>query len=95
MGLFNKFFNQTRKPKGFLGKVMLLGVNSGGKASGLFTGQERSSRQKALDSRSCKEVNKRFFTETEVGAKTVGTVVSKYKRKTRLLLTKRSESGRI
>ena len=29
MALFRKFFNQTRKPKGFLGKLMLSGMNSG------------------------------------------------------------------
>jgi len=29
MGLFKDFINQTRKPKGFLGKVMLSGMNSG------------------------------------------------------------------
>ncbi|MBR1867441.1 MAG: class I SAM-dependent methyltransferase [Clostridia bacterium] len=33
MGLLNKFFNQTRKPEGFLGKVMLSGMNGGGHAS--------------------------------------------------------------
>lgn len=32
MGLMNKFFNQTRKPEGFLGKVMLSGMNGGGHA---------------------------------------------------------------
>lgn len=32
MGLLNKFFNQTRKPEGFLGKVMLSGMNGGGHA---------------------------------------------------------------
>ena len=29
MGLFKKFVSQTRKPEGFLGKVMLGGMNSG------------------------------------------------------------------
>ena len=29
MALPRKFFNQTRKPEGFLGKVMLSGMNSG------------------------------------------------------------------
>ena len=29
MALLKKFFNQTRKPEGFLGKVMLSGMNSG------------------------------------------------------------------
>jgi len=29
MGLFRKYFNQTRKPEGFLGKLMLKGMNSG------------------------------------------------------------------
>ncbi len=29
MGLFKKFVSQTRKPEGFLGKVMLNGMNSG------------------------------------------------------------------
>jgi len=29
MGLFRKFVNQTRKPEGFLGKMMLSGMNSG------------------------------------------------------------------
>ena len=29
MGLFKKFVSQTRKPVGFLGKVMLSGMNSG------------------------------------------------------------------
>ena len=29
MGLFRKFINQTRKPEGFLGKMMLKGMNSG------------------------------------------------------------------
>ena len=32
MRLMNKFFNQTRKPEGFLGKVMLSGMNGGGHA---------------------------------------------------------------
>ncbi|MCR5451099.1 MAG: class I SAM-dependent methyltransferase [Lachnospiraceae bacterium] len=29
MGLFRKFINQTRKPEGFLGKMMVNGMNSG------------------------------------------------------------------
>ena len=29
MGLFRKYVNQTRKPEGFLGKMMILGMNSG------------------------------------------------------------------
>lgn len=29
MGLFKKFVNQTRKPEGFLGKMMLKGMNKG------------------------------------------------------------------
>ncbi len=29
MGLFKRFVSQTRKPEGFLGKVMLSGMNSG------------------------------------------------------------------
>ena len=29
MGLFKKYVNQTRKPEGFLGKIMLGGMNSG------------------------------------------------------------------
>ena len=29
MGMFKKFVSQTRKPEGFLGKVMLSGMNSG------------------------------------------------------------------
>jgi len=29
MGLFNKFINQTRKPEGFLGKMMVNGMNGG------------------------------------------------------------------
>ena len=29
MGLFKRFFNQTRKPEGFLGKIMLGTMNSG------------------------------------------------------------------
>lgn len=29
MGLFRKFINQTRKPEGFLGKLMVSGMNSG------------------------------------------------------------------
>lgn len=29
MGLLKKYFNQTRKPEGFLGKLMLGGMNSG------------------------------------------------------------------
>lgn len=29
MGLFQKFISQTRKPEGFLGKMMLKGMNSG------------------------------------------------------------------
>lgn len=29
MGIIKKFFNQTRKPEGFLGKMMLRGMNSG------------------------------------------------------------------
>ena len=32
MSLLNKFFNQTRKPQGFLGKIMLSGMNGGGHA---------------------------------------------------------------
>ncbi len=30
MGLFKKFFTQTRKPEGILGKIMVNGMNSGG-----------------------------------------------------------------
>ena len=29
MALFRRFFNQTRKPEGFLGKLMLSTMNSG------------------------------------------------------------------
>ena len=29
MGLFKDFVNQTRKPEGFLGKMMLKGMNTG------------------------------------------------------------------
>ncbi len=29
MALLKKFFNQTRKPEGFLGRLMLSGMNSG------------------------------------------------------------------
>ena len=29
MGLYNDFINQTRKPEGFLGKMMVNGMNSG------------------------------------------------------------------
>ena len=29
MGLFKKFVNQTRKPEGFLGKMMVSSMNSG------------------------------------------------------------------
>ena len=29
MGLFKKFVNQTRKPEGFLGKMMVRSMNSG------------------------------------------------------------------
>ena len=29
MGLFRKYVNQTRKPEGFLGKLMIIGMNSG------------------------------------------------------------------
>ena len=29
MGLFKDFVSQTRKPEGFLGKMMLSGMNSG------------------------------------------------------------------
>ena len=29
MGLFKKFVNQTRKPEGFLGKMMVNGMNGG------------------------------------------------------------------
>ena len=29
MGLFKNFVNQTRKPEGILGKMMLSGMNSG------------------------------------------------------------------
>ncbi len=29
MGLFKKYINQTRKPEGFLGKMMIKGMNSG------------------------------------------------------------------
>lgn len=32
MGLLKKFFNQTRKPEGFLGKIMVSGMNSGSHA---------------------------------------------------------------
>ncbi len=32
MGLMKKFFNQTRKPEGFLGNLMLSGMNTGGHA---------------------------------------------------------------
>ena len=29
MGLFRKYVNQTRKPEGFLGKMMVNGMNGG------------------------------------------------------------------
>ncbi len=29
MGLFRKYVNQTRKPEGFLGRMMIIGMNSG------------------------------------------------------------------
>ena len=29
MGLYKKFVNQTRKPEGILGKMMVSGMNSG------------------------------------------------------------------
>ena len=29
MGLFKKYVNQTRKPEGFLGKLMVAGMNGG------------------------------------------------------------------
>ena len=29
MGLFKNYINQTRKPEGFLGKMMIKGMNSG------------------------------------------------------------------
>ena len=29
MGILKQFFNQTRRPEGFLGKVMLRGMNPG------------------------------------------------------------------
>ena len=29
MGIIKRFFNQTRKPEGFLGSLMLRGMNSG------------------------------------------------------------------
>lgn len=32
MGLLKKFFNQTRKPEGFLGKIMVSGMNGGSHA---------------------------------------------------------------
>jgi len=32
MGLLSKFFNNTRKPEGFLGKMMVNGMNGGGHA---------------------------------------------------------------
>ncbi|MBO6262986.1 MAG: class I SAM-dependent methyltransferase [Clostridia bacterium] len=32
MGLLKKFFNQTRKPEGFLGKIMVAGMNGGSHA---------------------------------------------------------------
>lgn len=33
MGLLTKFFNNTRKPQGFLGRLMVLGMNSGAHAA--------------------------------------------------------------
>ena len=33
MSLINKFFNNTRKPEGFLGKMMVNGMNGGGHAA--------------------------------------------------------------
>ncbi len=36
MGLLKKFFNQTRKPNGFLGKIMLNGMNSGHEKMALY-----------------------------------------------------------
>lgn len=32
MGLFKNFMNQTRKPEGFLGKIIVMGMNGGGHA---------------------------------------------------------------
>jgi len=33
MGIMKKFFSQTKKPEGFLGKIMVNGMNSGGHSS--------------------------------------------------------------
>ena len=33
MGIMKRFFSQTKKPEGFLGKIMVNGMNSGGHAS--------------------------------------------------------------
>ena len=41
MGLLKKFFNQTRKPEGFLGKIMLSGMNGGGHAALANFGMDR------------------------------------------------------
>ena len=51
MGLFKKFVSQTRKPKGFLGKVMLGGMNSGhaAMADGGFSHLPPIEPEKAVD----------------------------------------------
>ena len=36
MSLFKKFVNQTRKPEGFLGKLMVGGRNASGRKQDIF-----------------------------------------------------------
>ncbi len=53
MGLMKSFFSQTKKPEGFLGKVMVNGMNGGGHASLAEWGFGFIKKEKAVRSLDC------------------------------------------
>ncbi len=53
MGLMKSFFSQTKKPEGFLGKVMVNGMNGGGHASLAEWGFGFITKEKAASSLDC------------------------------------------
>ena len=49
MGLMKNFFQQTRKPEGFLGKMMVGGMNGGGRNAGELMKKYPKAKLTALD----------------------------------------------
>ena len=58
MGLFQAFVSQTRKPEGFLGKMMVSGMNSGHAklADWGFTRLPAITPERAVDHGACEEI---------------------------------------